>query len=255
MFALSLLLAPPLAAAIGLSGLFWLTAALTLAGMAVVQWVVPPEPVRDIRPARQVLSDVLRHPDLLRLDLGVFALHTVQMAMWMAVPGLLVAAGLPKNAHWEVYLPALLASFLIMGALLFRLERRGHLRAVLRAAIALLLLAQLGLAWSSGGSAVALGAWLVLFFLGFNTLEASQPSLVSRLAPPHARGAALGVYNTLQSLGLFCGGALGGWLARQTGPQGIFLFSVGLCLLWLALSWHLRVPRPGTHSAAHAVAR
>ncbi|MEW6694556.1 MAG: MFS transporter [Pseudomonadota bacterium] len=246
MFALSLLAAPPLAALIGLSGLFWLTGALTLAGMAAVVWVVPPEPPRQPQPVRASLADALRHADLLRLDFGVFALHTVQMAMWVAVPGLLVAAGLPKAAHWHVYLPALLASFAVMGGVLFRLERRGHLAAVLRVAVALLLLAQLGLGWAGAQhqGVLALGAWLVLFFLGFNTLEASQPSLVSRLAPAHARGAALGVYNTLQSLGLFAGGALGGWLMRQAGTAGVFGISAALCLLWLALTWTLRVPAP-----------
>ncbi|WP_240127208.1 MFS transporter, partial [Thermomonas alba] len=168
--------------------------------------VVPPEPPRSSAPAPGGLGTALRHRDLLRLDVGVLTLHTVQMAMWMAVPGLLVGAGIDKAHHWQIYLPALLASFLIMGGLLFRLERRGHLGAVLRGAIGLLVLAQGGLAWAASheaGSVLITGVWLLVFFLGFNTLEASQPSLVSRLAPTHARGAALGVYNTLQSLGLF----------------------------------------------------
>lgn len=252
MFALSLVAAPPLAAAIGLAGLFWVTAALALTGMAVVVWVVPAEPPRPPAPPAGALRTVLRHPDLLRLDAGVLILHTVQMAMWMAVPGLLVAAGLAKADHWQVYLPALLASFAVMGGLLFRLERRGHLTAVLRGAIGLLLLAQLGLAWVAGGGGaglLGLGLWLVLFFLGFNTLEASQPSLTSRLAPAHARGAALGVYNTLQSLGLFAGGALGGWLVRHVGPAGVFAAGAACCLIWLALSWGLRPPVAGQRYA------
>ena len=247
MFALSLVAAPPLAAAIGLSGLFWVTGVLALVGMAVVAWVVPPEPARPEGPARGGLREVLRDPDLLRLDLGVLVLHTVQMAMWMAVPGLLLAAGLPKAHHWQVYLPALLVSFLVMGGLLFRLERRGHLTAVLRAAIGLLLLAQLGLAWAAHGGAASvpvLGAWLAVFFLGFNTLEASQPSLTSRLAPAHARGAALGVYNTLQSLGLFAGGALGGWLQARAGASGVMLAGAVCCVGWLLIGWGLRAPTP-----------
>jgi MFS family permease len=247
MFALSLVAAPPLAAAIGLSGLFWVTGALALAGMAVVVWVVPAEPVRPTGPARGGLREVLRDPDLLRLDLGVLVLHTVQTAMWMAVPGLLLGAGLPKAHHWQVYLPALLVSFLVMGGLLFRLERRGYLTAVLRGSIALLLVAQLGLTWvahAQVAGVLTLGACLVAFFLGFNTLEASQPSLTSRLAPAHARGAALGVYNTLQSMGLFAGGAVGGWLQSQWGPSGVMLAGAGCCALWLAISWGLRVPTP-----------
>ncbi|MDM7462574.1 MFS transporter [Tepidimonas taiwanensis] len=242
-FALSLVAAPPLASAIGLSGLFALTAALSLAGIAAVAWVVPAEPARPADDVAVSWRRVLRHPDLWRLDVGVFALHTVQMAMWVAVPGLLVAAGLPKAAHWQVYLPALVASFLIMGGVLFRLERRGYLAAVLRVAIGLLAVAQLGFAWAGADAGIAvLAVWLVVFFLGFNTLEASQPSLVSRLAPAGARGAALGVYNTLQSLGLFAGGALGGWLVRQAGATGVFTAGAVLCLAWLALSWRLRVP-------------
>jgi MFS family permease len=246
-FALSLVAAPPLAAAIGLSGLFWVTGALALAGMAVVVWVVPAEPVRPTGPARGGLREVLRDPDLLRLDLGVLVLHTVQMAMWIAVPGLLLGAGLPKAHHWQVYLPALLVSFLVMGGLLFRLERRGYLTAVLRGAIALLLVAQLGLAWAAHGEApsvLVLGAWLAVFFLGFNTLEASQPSLTSQMAPAHARGAALGVYNTLQSLGLFAGGALGGWLQARAGTSGVMLTGAACCVAWLAFSWGLRAPTP-----------
>ncbi|MGQ9725102.1 MAG: MFS transporter [Tepidimonas sp.] len=250
-FAVSLVAAPPLAAAIGLSGLFALTALLGLGGMAAIAWIVPPEPERtSVADTPAAWRDVLRHPDLWRLDAGVFALHLVQMAMWVAVPGLLVATGLPKGQHWQVYLPALIASFLVMGGLLFRLERRGHLVGVLRAAIALLAMAQVGLAWSAtthvGVGVLAL--WLVVFFLGFNTLEASQPSLVSRLAPAAARGAALGVYNTSQSLGLFAGGALGGWLMKHAGATGVFMAGATLCLLWLGLSWRLRV------ASAHAAA-
>ncbi|WP_334155097.1 MFS transporter [Tepidimonas sp.] len=244
-FALSLVAAPPLAAAIGLGGLFWLTGGLALAGMAVVAWVVPPEPPRSTARTPVGLGLVLRHRDLLRLDMGVLTLHTVQMAMWMAVPGLLVGAGIDKAHHWQIYLPALLVSFLIMGGLLFRLERRGHLGAVLRGAIGLLVLAQGGLAWAAShgaDSTLITGVWLLVFFLGFNTLEASQPSLVSRLAPAHARGAALGVYNTLQSLGLFAGGALGGWLMHHGGAASVFGLGAALCMLWLVLSWGLRPP-------------
>ncbi|MDW8337425.1 MAG: MFS transporter, partial [Tepidimonas sp.] len=243
-FALSLVAAPPLAAWVGLGGLFVLTAVLTLAGMAAVAWVVPPEPPRPpqrpVTPLRSVLTD----PALLRLDLGVLALHTLQMSMWVAVPGLLVAAGLPQGQHWQVYLAALAISLALMGGVLLRLERRGHLGWMLRAAIGLLLLAQLLLAWAQSHSAslALLALALMVFFTGFNTLEASQPSLVSRLAPPEARGAALGIYNTLQSLGLFAGGAIGGWLLRQAGADAVFAAGAGLAALWLLLAWRQPLP-------------
>jgi len=244
MFALSLVLAPLLVTWMGLPGLFVLTAVLTLGGMAAVVWWVPPEPPRkDAK--RGGLFDVLRDPALLRLDLGVFMLHAVQLAMWVAVPALLVQAGLPKTEHWQVYLPAVLASFLVMGFTLFPLERRGYLRAVFLAAIGLILLVQLGLlALGQTPTLWSLAALLVAFFCGFNVLEATQPSLASRVAPAHARGAALGVYNTLQSIGFFVGGAAGGWLLKHQGLSGLFWSCAAGMALWLAFAWPMRAPSP-----------
>ena len=248
-FALSLVAAPWLAGRIGLHGLFALTGLLALAGIAIVLWWVPAEPRSHAGPARGSLREVLRQPALLRLNFGVFVLHAVQLAMWVALPALLVAAGLDKSRHWEVYLPAVLASFVVMGATLFPLEKRGYLRAVFLGAVGLIFLVQVGLLWTVSSSAAAavpglgwLAALLVLFFCGFNVLEASQPSLASRVAPPNARGAALGVYNTLQSLGFFAGGAVGGWLTKHHGPQGLFLVCGGLMLLWLAVAWPMKAP-------------
>jgi len=249
MFALSLVLAPLLNAHIGLAGLFGLTGALALAGIAVVIWWVPPEPAQHVNRPRGSLLEVLSHPALLRLDAGVFILHAVQLAMWVAIPALLVQAGLGASRHWQVYLPAVLASFLVMGFTLFPLERRGYLRGVFLAAVGLIALVQFGLMAASlqgAPSLAGLGMLLFLFFCGFNILEASQPSLASRVAPAHSRGAALGVYNTLQSLGFFAGGALGGWLAKTAGPQALFAACGGLMLLWLLLAWPMKAP--GRHA-------
>jgi MFS family permease len=253
MFAISLVLAPLLAGWVGLSGIFLITCSLALAGIAVVVWLAPAEPSRH-QPAEvgQVrgagLREVLRHPGLMRLNLGVFVLHAVQLAMWMAVPALLVQAGLAKAAHWQVYLPAVVASLLVMGGVLFPMERRGKLRGVFLAAIGLIGLVQAGLWWVASDSAGAgaglwtLGGLMFVFFIGFNTLEATQPSLVSRLAPAHARGAALGVFNTLQSMGFFVGGAAGGWLARTQGASGLFVACAVAMLVWLVAVWPLQMP-------------
>jgi MFS family permease len=252
MFALSLLLAPALVTYIGLGGLFGLTGALALFGVAVVVWLVPREPQQHKDTPRGKLSEVLRHAALLRLNFGVFILHAVQLAMWVAIPALLVQAGLPKAEHWYVYLPAVLASFAVMGLTLFPLERRGYLRAVFLGAIGLIGLVQLGLLWgaSAGLGIGALALLLFVFFCGFNVLEASQPSLASRVAPAHARGAALGVYNTLQSLGFFAGGALGGWLVKATGVQGLFVACAIGMALWLRVAWPMRAPPSGAGSKA-----
>lgn len=245
MFALSLVLAPLLASYIGLHGLFALTGALALAAIASVLWWVPSEPaVHPDRPRGSVL-EVLRNAPLLRLDFGVFVLHAVQLAMWVAIPALLVSAGLDKASHWQAYLPAVLASFLVMALTLFPLERRGYLRAVFLGAVGLIFLVQLGLLWIVNlalPSLALLGVLLFMFFCGFNVLEATQPSLASRVAPAHARGAALGVYNTLQSLGFFAGGALGGLVTRDYGTQGLFMLCAALMLLWLLVAWPMKAP-------------
>lgn len=243
MFSLALVLSPLLAGWVGLSGIFWITLALTLAGIATVLWVVPPEPVQHTAMPRGRFADLLAYPDLLRLNAGVFVLHTVQMAMWVAVPTLLVQAGLVKTAHWQVYLPAVLLSFAALGRL-FAMERKGQLRSALLLAIVLVLLVQAGLgALTLAGGAPSLwllGAAMLLFFIGFNMLEATQPSLVSRMAPERLRGAALGAYNTLQSLGLFAGGFLGGWLSRHGSLTGVFAATALLCVVWLVVTWPLQ---------------
>ena len=245
MFALSLVAAPLLVAHIGLAGLFVMTGALALAGVAVVIWWVPAEPLQHKNIPRGRLTEVLRLPALLRLNFGVFVLHAVQLAMWMAVPALLVQAGLPHEHHWWVYLPAVLASFFVMGSTLFPLEKRGYLRAVFLTAVGLIVVVQVGfwlVAASGAPSVSALAVLLFVFFCGFNVLEASQPSLASRVAPAHARGAAMGVYNTLQSLGFFAGGVLGGWLVKHLGAQGLFAGCAGGMLLWLVVAWPMRAP-------------
>jgi MFS family permease len=247
MFAVSLVAAPLLAAAVGLAGLFGITGSLALLGVAVVVWGAPPEPPKHPHAPRGRLSEVLRHAGLLRLNLGVFVLHAVQLAMWVAVPALLVQAGLDKAQHWQVYLPAVLASFVLMGGL-FALERRGHLKTVFLSAIALIALVQLGLLVVSSGAPrlLPLAGLLFAFFCGFNVLEATQPSMVSRLAPAHVRGTAMGVYNTLQSLGFFVGGWAGGALVKAWGSPVLFLVCGAAMLLWWLVALPMTAPgRPG----------
>ncbi len=243
MFALSLVAAPLLVAYIGLVGLFFMTASLALAGVAVVIWWVPPEPLQHKNLPRGRLVEVLRLPALLRLNFGVFVLHAVQLAMWMAVPGMLVQAGLAREHHWWVYLPAVFGSFFVMGGM-FPLEKRGYLRAVFLTAVGLIAAVQIGfLAVAASSPSVGmLAVLLFVFFCGFNVLEASQPSMASRVAPAHVRGAAMGVYNTLQSLGFFAGGVIGGWFMKHVGASGLFMACAGAMLLWLLVAWPMRAP-------------
>jgi len=243
MFAFSLVAGPILASWIGLAGLFAITGVLALACIVIVHRWTPPEPSVHKEQPRGRLADVVWQKPLLRLNLGVFVLHAVQLAMWVAIPALLVSAGLPAAQHWQVYLPAILLSFVVMAATLFPLERRGYLRAVFLWSVGLVGLVQLGLLLVVPAPQLpALAILLFVFFCGFNVLEASQPSLASRLAPPHARGAALGVYNTLQSLGFFAGGVAGGWLLKHAGAQAVFGACAAITAVWLAAAWGMHAP-------------
>lgn len=248
MFAVSLVLSPLLNSVLGLGGLFVLTGTLAVAGIAVVLWWVPPEAPEHVNQIQgsllQNLRVVVQQKALMRLNFGVFVLHAVQLAMWVAVPQMLVRAGLDKDHHWWVYLPAVLGSFFVMGGTLFPLERRGYLRSVFLSSIGLIALVQLGLmaVLAASPTVTELSILLFLFFCGFNVLEASQPSMVSRVAPAGARGAALGVYNSLQSLGFFVGGAVGGWLGKNVGAQGLFITCLVAMLVWLVAAWPMTAP-------------
>ena len=243
MFALSLVLGPVLSSRGGLPAIFGVTFLLALAGVLIVRFWTPPEPaLPDPSQSKHSLWGLLVHPDLIRLNFGVFALYAVQLASWVAIPALLIQAGVPQDDHGWVYLPAVLLSFVVMGLTLFPMERRGQLRPLFLCSIGLVMLVQAAWGWMTLGQPQLwlLGLLLFLFFCGFNVLEASQPSLASRLAPRGSRGAALGVYNTLQSLGIFAGGALGGLLLKSVGAMGVFAASTGLMLVWLLVAW-------GTH--------
>ncbi|MGB4766008.1 MAG: MFS transporter [Rugosibacter sp.] len=232
-FAFSLVAAPLLYAVIGMHGIFWMTGGLALAAIIVVIYIVPePPPVH--AGLRVPFREVLVNTQLLRLNLGIFILHMAQMMMFVVVPGLLISTGgLPLASHWQVYLPAVLISFVLMVPAIIYAEKRQKLRTVFVAGIVLLLLTLLMLGLQSNHFYVVAGG-LLSFFVAFNLLEAMLPSLISRVAPPQAKGAALGVYNTAQALGLFMGGALGGWIVKHYNAQSVFLFAAGITLIWLA---------------------
>jgi len=242
-FAASLVLAPVLVGWGGLPGLFWTIACLGLACIAVACWVVPDAP-RAVPPAAPVRPrQVLMHRDLLRLNAGVFVLHMIQVALFVVVPALLARlGGLAAQDLWKVYLPVIVLSFVLMVPVIFAAEKRRAHRGALRAAVAGLALVCALMPLASHGF-FAMAAALTGFFVVFNVLEALQPSLVSRTAPPAFKGLALGFYNTAQAAGLFLGGTAGGRLASAAGPSAVFLAAAGLALLWLALAWGMKPVR------------
>ena len=247
-FMVSFVAAPSLEHWIGLHGIFAITGALALAAIAMARWVVPDAPVGERTPGAMAFSEVLRLPELVRLDIGIFVLHSVLMAMFVVAPLALVRAGLPARHHWWIYLGAMAGGLVLMlpalGARTARRERPLFLAAIAVVAVGLVVLAA-GLA-SVAGIAVA----LVIVFAGFNVLEAKLPALVSRAAPRDARGAATGVYSSVQFLGTFVGSAAGGAIAQHFG----FVATLGVCvvlmLAWLGVAWNMGEFVPAASSVA-----
>ena len=239
-FGLSLVIAPMIVGSTGLAGLFWTIALLGVVCLAVARFVVPvvPPTPKPLQPARPM--QVLTHTDLLRLNFGVFCLHLIQIAMFVVIPPLLLKLGnLDAAELWKVYLPVIFGSFVFMVPAIFVAEKRRAHRAVLRMAVAGLVLVCAFLPWASHNFYL-LAFGLTGFFVMFNVLEALQPSLVSRVAPPELKGLALGLYNTSQAAGLFLGGMMGGALAVLGGTSSVFWASCGLAALWLVVTWGLK---------------
>ena len=241
-FALSLVGAPLLYGWVGMGGLFTLTGVLALAAIVLLLKAVPAA-AQPVGQQKLPLRAVLTNPDLLKLNLGIGTLHMIQMAMFVVLPhALLSRGGLTAPEHWKVYLPAVLASVAIMVPAIIAAEKKDKMRPIFLAAIALTACVQLGLFLFSA-SLWTLGLWLLLFFVAFNILEATLPSLVSRTAPPAAKGAALGVYNTTQAIGLFIGGAAGGTIAQHFGDNAVFSACTVLALIWLVVAGTMNFPQ------------
>ncbi|MEZ5445308.1 MAG: MFS transporter [Gammaproteobacteria bacterium] len=247
-FPIAFVAGPAVSAHFGAPSVFWLAAVLGLASIAVLMlWV--PTPVRssfhrdcEIIPAQ--FLDILLDRNLLRLDFGVLALHAIMTATFVVMPlALRDAAGLELGRHWHVYLPVLALSVVALAPLL-RLSSGSGSRAkgVFCASVFALFAAELGLRYGHA-HLPALGVSMWIFFTAFNFLEASLPTLISRLAPADRRGTAMGVYSTAQFLGIFIGGAAGGWLHGRYGMQAVFLFAAAIAAIWGVLALGMAKPR------------
>ncbi|MEK6735114.1 MAG: MFS transporter [Pseudomonadota bacterium] len=244
-FVFSLIAAPALNQLIGVPGIFAMTGVLAILAMIVVQKVIPDPQISrfhsDTEASAASFGSVLRNTQLLRLNYGIFALHATLMALWLVVPLTLRQAGLVADDHWQVYLPMLLLSMLLIIPAIIYAEKKAKLKQVFIAAIALLLFGQITLAFtfnSIWGTAIA----LLMFFTAFNLLEASLPSLISKIAPVGAKGTAIGVYSSTQFLGAFVGAAMGGYLFEYHGSNALYIFCGSLLLIWLILAATMQAP-------------
>lgn len=243
-FAASLAASPWLNHIIGVPGIFAMTGLLALAAIGVVRYVIPDAPEHESPGNRRAAGQfrrVLADPQLLRLNFGIMALHSALMALFIAVPFALRSAGLDVARHWQVYLPVMLGSFVLMLPAVLGARKAGQMKTVFVGSVALLLAGYLAMPWLMG-SVWLIAFFLLMFFTSFNVLEASLPSLISRMAPADAKGTAIGVYSSVQFFGSFFGAAGGGFLYQHWGSAGVVGFGATLLAVWLVLALGMKVP-------------
>lgn len=245
-FMAAIILGPIIYTKTGMPGIFWFTFGLAICGILLVLFVVPtPLHIRAHRDAG-IISDyllkTLKNTSLLRMNAGVFALHLIMTANFLVIPTLFTQElGLPTLDHWKIYLPVFLVAFIGSIPLIIVAEKRHKIKPMLLVAIALLVIAEVLLALGYAEKNSLLIAF-ALFFLGFNFLEAIQPSLVAKYSAVQTKGTAMGIYNSTQFLGIFVGGVLGGWVNQQWQAAGVFWLSALVAGAWLVTT--LKLPAP-----------
>ena len=241
-----MILGPIISQFAGVPGIFWITMLLALLGIALIILAVPtPERAvqhRDAGVMKDYLGKALKNIALLRMNAGVFILHLVMTANFLVLPPIFEHdLGLPRAEHWKVYAPVFAGSFLLSIPLIIIAEKRHKIRTLLLASTVTLILAEVGMAMSYEHIGWLLAAFF-LFFVGFNFLEAVQPSLVAKYSDVSTKGTAMGIFSSSQFLGIFAGGALGGMVNHTWGTTGVFIFSAIIVGLWLILAIQLPTP-------------
>lgn len=244
-FALALVLGPLLGAQIGLSGLFYFTAVSAVFGIVVLLAAVPKVAQKtargDLIPLKSELGMLIKDSQLARLNFGVFVLHCVLTAFFVVVPLQLMRGGLAADNHAWLYLPTLIASFALMIPMLIKAERQRQQPQFFRVAIALVVAAVAVIVFVPAHWTY-LAVAVVLFFTGFNFLEATLPSSLTRFAPAGRKGSASGIYATCQFFGAFVGGAAGGSIYQSFGLLGVGIFCTVLLLCWFVISFGMQPP-------------
>ena len=244
-FSLSLILSPLLSNFMGVPGIFALTGVLAFAAMFLVRFVIPNPAITrfhtDTQASGSQFAAVLSNKDLLRLDFGIFSLHAILMSVFMQVPFVLQSNGLAVAQHWQIYLPVMLIAFVLMVPPIIIAEKKAKMKQVFMLAVFLALCAQAMLMFGQH-SLWAIAVALLVFFTAFNVLEATLPSLISKIAPLASKGTAMGVYSSVQFPGAFFGAVTGGVLMQKFGGDAVFIFSMGLLALWLLVASTMRPP-------------
>ncbi|KTD04106.1 transporter, major facilitator family [Legionella geestiana] len=245
-FSLAMVTSPAIAQYSGLSGIFATTFGLAVCGLLMLHLVVPtPPPIpKNSAPFTALLAEVVRIPALQRLNAGIFIQHLILTSTFYVIPMLLKHAETANaaGASWRIYLPLVTGSFLAMLPLIYLAERKGYMRKVFPGCVLTTALCQIGMALTSTFGLPLITA-LFVYFICFNFLEASLPSLISREAETRVRGSAMGVYSSCQFLGIFAGGTLAGMVYGYFGTHGIFIMNGIFGLLWAVIARKAGTPQ------------
>jgi MFS family permease len=245
-FGLGIVAGPVISGFGGVQSVFGVTAALTLLAILTVIYIVPNPPNsklhRDAEFVPKEAMQVLKNPDLLRLNYGIFTLHMILMAIFVVVPSLMRKAGLVAGHEWQVYLPVFIISMAFAVPFIILAEKKRKMKQVFLGAIAVLILAELGLSVFQENLLGLIG-FLGVFFCGFNLLEATLPSLISKTSPADLKGTAMGAYSSSQFMGLFIGGLVGGWFNGEFGVTAVFVFCAIALFSWFLVSLWMNSPR------------
>jgi len=239
-FSLAFVIGPILSTMIGVSGIFIFSAVLAVLAMIVLYLLVPtPEHSTfhsDAEVSLAMLGNVFKDIRLLKLNFGIFILHTVLMSNFVVVPlALQDYAGLASSLHWQIYLPVLLASVILMAPAIILGGSSHTSRIWFKGAVLVLALSQVGyFFWHS--TLMALALMLLVFFTAFNYLEASLPSLISITSSHNSKGTALGVYAASQFIGIFTGGLIGGIIHEYYGLPTVFIFGGIMAFVWFLIT-------------------
>jgi len=231
---------------VGVPGIFWLTALFALLAIPVVQFLIPTPAThrlhRDTEPVLSQFGTVLRDGQLMRLNLGILSLHMGLTATFTALPLVLRESGFAPAHHWELYLPVMVLGMATAVPFIIIAEKQRMLKQIFVGAVALMALSESGLLLFYShfdAIVVAVGA----YFIAFNLLEATLPSLVAKFAPAEGKGTAMGIYSSSQFIGAFLGGWAGGAFHEAYGFGGVFGFATVVLFVWLLVAASMRQPR------------
>ncbi len=235
-FSVALVLGPILVNLGGLQLIFVITGVLAIGGIILMLTFVPTPARKKHRDGSAIVSEVFKqlgNGQLWPLNIGIFILHALMVAMFVAIPQQLVQAGLILDQHAWMYLPVLLIAFVLMVPFVIIAEKKKQMKGIVITALSIMIVALILMSQAIGvwAWAIALG----VFFWAFNIMEATLPSWLSKVAPAGAKGSAMGIYSTLQFLGAFAGGLIGGWLNNHFGIEGLFLILAAAVFAWAIL--------------------